>query len=95
MDLQTRKLRQSDRLSNEQKQALKGKERSLPNKLEPGQWYALLVEIDGDTLKASIDGEVVGSFQSEGIAHPTKRTLRLAVPKNAVVDDLKIWRRGE
>lgn len=81
MDLQTRKLRQSNRLSSEQKQALKGKEKSFPNKLEPGRWYALLVEIDGDTLRASIDGEEIGSFQSEGIAHPTKRTLRLAGPK--------------
>ena len=58
-----------------------------------GKWYKLLVEVNGDTLKASIDDKQVGSFSSQGIAHPTKRTLRLAVPKNAVVDDLKIGKK--
>ena len=40
----------------------------------------------------SVDGKPVGSLSSPGIAHPTKRQLRLAVPRNAVVDDLRIWR---
>jgi hypothetical protein len=35
-----------------------------------------------------------GSFSSPGMAHPTKKMLRLSVPKNAVVDDVKIHRRG-
>jgi hypothetical protein len=51
------------------------------------------VNITGDTLSASIDGQLVGTFSSPGIAHPTKRTLRLAVARNAVVDDVKIWRQ--
>ncbi|MGI9244845.1 MAG: family 16 glycoside hydrolase [Verrucomicrobiales bacterium] len=92
MDLQTRQLRKAGKLSDSQKLALKKKEKSIPNKLEVGRWYELMIEVDGKTLKASIDGEEIGSFTSEGIAHPSKRLLRLAVPKNAVVDDLKIWR---
>jgi hypothetical protein len=41
----------------------------------------------------TIDGKIVGSFGSEGIAQPTKRLLRLAVPRNAVVDEVLIWRK--
>ena len=39
----------------------------------------------------SIDGQEVVSFSSAGIAHPTKRMLRLAIHRNVVVDDLKIY----
>jgi hypothetical protein len=80
-------------LSDEQKKVLLTKDTKIPNKLETGKWYDLLVEVKGDTLTATIDGKEVGSFSSEGIAHPTKRMLRLAVPKNAVVDDVKIYRK--
>jgi hypothetical protein len=76
------------------KTALESKDTKIPNKLETGKWYDLLVEIEGNKFTATIDGEEVGNFESEGIAHPTKRTLRLAVPKNAVVDDVKIYRKG-
>lgn len=93
MNLETRTARQSNALTDEQKKMLKGKETKIPHQLETGKWYGLMVVINGDTITASIDGKEVGSFTSEGIAHPTKRTLRLAVPKNAVVDDVKIYRK--
>jgi len=93
MALETRNARKAGELSAEQKTLLKDKQITFPNKLESGKWYDLLIEIEGDQLTASIDGEKIGAFISAGIAHPTKRTLRLAVPKNAVVDDVKIWRR--
>ena len=93
MDLKTRELRQAKKLTPELKKKLAAKHKNFPNQLEVGRWYSLLVEISGDTLNVSIDDREIGSFQSEGIAHPTKRTLRLAVPKSAIVDDLKIWKR--
>ena len=34
------------------------------------------------------------SFRSPGIAHPTKRMLRFSVPRNAVVDDVKIYNKS-
>ena len=80
------------KLSEEQQAALKGKEKSVSHKIATGTWHDLLVTVSGDQLSVSIDGQPVGSFSSPGIAHPTKRTLRLAVPRNAVVDDVKIWR---
>jgi hypothetical protein len=94
MDLKIRTARKAGQaLTAEQKEQLKGKDAKFSNDLEIGKWYDLLVTVNGDTIAVTIDGKEVGSFSSEGIAHPTKRTLRLAVPRNAVVDDVKIWRK--
>ena len=93
MDLKMREARQANQLTAEQKKLLKGKQKTFPNVLELGKWHDLLVQIAGDTLTVTIDGGEVGRFQSEGIAHPTKRLLRLAVPRNVYVDDVKIWRK--
>ncbi len=91
MDLKTHELRKTKKLSPELQKLLKSKKKRFPHKLETGKWYDLIVKINGDTLTVLIDGKKVGSFSSEGIAHPTKRTLRLAVARNAVVDDVKIY----
>jgi hypothetical protein len=93
MRLDIREARQAKQpLSEEQKQALAGKEKSFPAKAAIGQWHDLRVKISGDEISVTLDGQPAGSFRSPGIAHPTKRLLRLAVPRNAVVDDVKIWR---
>jgi hypothetical protein len=94
MRLDIREARQAKKpLTAEQQQAIKGKDKTFPHAVEIGKWHDLVVNIMGDTLSASIDGQLVGTFSSPGIAHPTKRTLRLAVARNAVVDDVKIWRQ--
>lgn len=93
MRLDIREARQAKKkLTAEQEAAVKGKEKTFPHPLEAGKWHDLTVKISGDTLAASLDGQPVGSFSSPGIAHPTKRLLRLAVPHNAVVDDVRIYR---
>jgi hypothetical protein len=93
MDLKMREARQANQLTAEQKNLLKEKQKTFPNALEPGTWHDLLVQVAGETLTVTLDGKEVGSFESEGIAHPTKRLLRLAVPRNVYVDDVKIWRK--
>ncbi len=93
MDLKTREARMANTLTEEQKEVLKTKQVIFPRENEVGKWYDLLVEISGQECTVSIDGEVVGSFKSEGFGHPTKRMLRLSVPRDAVVDDVKIWRK--
>ena len=94
MRLDIREARQAkQKLTDEQQQALKGKEKSVPHPLEIGKWHDLTVKIAGNEMSVTIDGQAVGSFQSPGMAHPTKRTLRLSVPRNAIVDDVKIWRK--
>jgi len=93
MDLKTREARKAKKETPEMKTRIKACEKKFVNKLETGKWYDLLAVVSRDTLTVSIDGKEIGSFSSEGITHPTKRLLRLAVPKNAVVDDVKIWRK--
>jgi hypothetical protein len=81
-------------LNEEQKQALVGKVKTVPHTTEVRKWHELQVKIAGDEISLAIDGKEVGSFRSTGIAHPTKRMLRLSVPRNVVVDDVKIYRKG-
>ena len=84
-------LKKAKKLTPEIQKELKTKSKQFPGKLATGKWYDLTVRIVDDTLSVSIDGKQLASLSSEGIAHPTKRTLRLAVPRNAVVDDVKIY----
>lgn len=81
-------------LTAEQKKEIAAKTKRFPRKTSIGEWHTLLVTVAGDTVTASVDGEVVGSFSSEGFAHPGKRMLRLSVPHKAVVDDVKIWAKS-
>ncbi len=93
MRLDIREARQAKQpLSDEQQAALVGKNRTTPHRLTAGQWYTVEATIQGDKLTVAIDGQPIASHTSPGIGHPTKRMLRLAVPRNAVVDDVKIWR---
>jgi len=94
MDLAIREAREAGTLTPEQKKLLASKDKKIPHVLEIGQWHELLVVVAGESLTLSIDGKEVGSFSSEGFAHPTKKTLRLSVPRNAAVDDVKIWRKS-
>ncbi|OAI51254.1 hypothetical protein AYO47_07215 [Planctomyces sp. SCGC AG-212-M04] len=92
MDLKIYEARQAKQtLTDEQKKQLAGKQKSFPLKLNPGEWYTLGVSVEGDTVRTTINGKPVGEFSSEGFAHPTKRALRLAVPKEAWVDDVKMF----
>jgi hypothetical protein len=81
-------------LTDEQKKAVAGKSKTVPRATEVGKWHDLQVKMEGDEISVSVDGKTVGSFRSPGIAHPTKRMLRLSVPHNAVVDDVKIYRKN-
>lgn len=94
MDLQIRAANQAGTLSPEEKARLqKEKRAAFPNPIAKGEWHDLLVHVAGDRITAVVDGREVGSFQSEGIAHPTKRLLRLLTPGYSVVDDVRIWRK--
>lgn len=93
MRLDFREARLAKKVTDEQKKRVASKTKNIPHEVSVGEWHDLLVEISGDTATVSIDGEKVGDFTSEGFAHPTKRMLRLAVPRNAVVDDVRIWRK--
>lgn len=94
MRLTIRKARSGGTLSADQKNALLSKSRSFPAKLAAGQWHNLFAHIDGETVRVELDGKLVGSFDSEGFAHAKKAMIRLLVPGEATVDDLRVWRRA-
>ena len=93
LDIQTAR-QAKQKLTADQQQVLVGKEKKIPATLAVGEWHDLLVKISGDELAVTVDGQLMGTLKSPGIAHPTKRMLRLAVPRNADVDDVKIWRKS-
>ena len=94
MNMEFYEAKKAKTLTKEQQKLINSMKTSYPVKLDAVKWYTLLVTIKGDTVSASIDGKEVASATSEGFAHPTKRMLRLSVPKSAVVDDVKIWSKA-
>jgi len=70
---------------------LRSKAKNFPIDLTAGEWHTLLVVIDGDVMRATVDKKPIGEFKSPGIGHPTKRMITLAVNKSAWVDDVKVW----
>lgn len=92
MDLKIREKRQAKQVSDELQAMLDTKVKKVKHDTEPGEWASLEVRIEGDTMTVKLNDEVVGNFSSEGIGHPTKRTLRLSVPKQVYIDDLEIVR---
>lgn len=91
MKKEMREASKNKTLTKEQKKLILSKKKTIPNDVAPGKWHDLEITIVGGTMTVSIDGKETGSFTSEGIAHPTKRTLRVGVPKKAIIDDLKIY----
>lgn len=91
MDLKIRQARKAGRVTPEIRQLLATKKKVVPLKLQTGKWYSLAVAVSGRIVRVQLDGKPVATFSSDGFAHPTKRMLRLAVRRNAVVDDLKIY----
>jgi hypothetical protein len=70
---------------------LKTKTKTFKLDLKSEDWHMLRVTVQGDKMTVFVDGQEAGSFASEGIAHPTKRMITLAVNKSAKVDDVKVW----
>lgn len=93
MDLTIRNARAKGTLTKKQEAMVASKSISFPHTLETNRWHTVRATVIDDELICSINGNAVGSFKSEGFAHPTKGLLRLLVPYNAHVDDVKIWRK--
>lgn len=91
MDLKIRERREKEGNSPELAKLLKDKSKGFPLSLEADKWYEMLIVVEGDTMRFTLDGKAIGQFSSEGIAHPTKRMITLAVNKKAQVDDVHVW----
>lgn len=94
MDLKVRNARNAGTMDPEELKRLQEKTlRTFPHSLAKGEWHLLQVHVEGDKLTAVVNGEEVGSFRSEGFAHPTKRMVRLLTRGHSVVDDMRVWRK--
>jgi hypothetical protein len=91
MKLEHREARKSGTLTPELKEEIDGKSKKFDLDLAADEWHRLEVRIEGETMTVMLNGEAAGQFTSPGIAHPTKRRLRLAVNREAWVDDIEIW----
>lgn len=60
--------------------------------LESEKWHTLRIEIAGDEMRVSLNGEAVGFLKSPGISHPTKESLHFTVTGDSMLfDEVKIW----
>ena len=84
---------QNKTLTADDRKLIKTKEKAFPIKLTADTWNDLKVGIQDDTMTVSINGKEVGQFASAGIDHDTKSRVRLAVAKDAWVDDIKVERK--
>ena len=84
--------RKKDKRSTQaDRKLVKEKEKVVPLKLKADKWHDLEIRIVDNTMTVVIDGKTAGSMTSEGIGHPTKRRIRLAVNREARVDDIEIF----
>jgi len=44
-----------------------------------GQWHAVKMEVIDDEMRVTVDGKFLGSFNSPGFAHPTKKSFHFSV----------------
>jgi hypothetical protein len=85
-------MRQDPARKAEGDKLLAGRTQSFPQKIEASRWYQLRIEMVGDEMRVSLDGKLVGSLKSPGIAHPTKSRFHFTVNgKDALFDDVRIW----
>ena len=90
MNNEIRERREKGDKSPELAALLKTKSKSFKLDLKPNEWHTLNIKIVGDQMTVRIDDQETGSFSSEGIAHPTKRMITLAVNQSADVDEVKV-----
>lgn len=90
MDNKIRERREAGDKSPELAALLKTKTKSFKLNLKPEDWHTMHITVAGNTMSVKVDGQDGGSFSSEGIAHPTKRMITLAVNKSAMVDDVRV-----
>jgi len=79
-----KKRRAKEKLTKAEQAILKRTQATFPVKLEEGKWYTVNVRIKGDLMQAFIDGKLVGSLRSEGIAHQTKDKIGIVTPKQSI-----------
>ena len=59
---------------------------------DPKIWHAVRIEIIGDRMRVTMDGNEISELKSPGIAHETKSSFHFTVNGPGVLfDDVQIW----
>ncbi|MEQ9066943.1 MAG: DUF1080 domain-containing protein [Gimesia chilikensis] len=86
-----KKRQNKEKLTEAEQETLERSQAVFPVKLKKGEWYTVTVRIKGDQMQAFIDGKLIGSLRSPGIAHPTKDMIGLVTPKQSIhYDNVKV-----
>ncbi|MFI4850147.1 MAG: family 16 glycoside hydrolase [Gimesia chilikensis] len=86
-----KKRQNKEKLTEAEQDILKRSQAVFPVKLKKGEWYTVTVRIKGDQMQAFIDGKLIGSLRSPGIAHPTKDMIGLVTPRQSIhYDNVKV-----
>lgn len=67
------------------------KERQFPW-VADSEWHTLVLVTEGDEMRITLDGTLLGSHRSEGFAHPVKRWSSLLMNPTAWIDEVEVWR---
>lgn len=90
-DIYERKKATPPTLTAEDKANLAKWTKSVPTKVSLKEWHTLVVRTANDTVETSIDGKVISSFQSPGVAHDHKTVVSLTTNRVDVqYDDFSI-----
>jgi len=89
------KMRDPNTPPEERKQvqaAMKAKAASFRVNLDLTKWHQARVEVMGDEMLLTLDGNPVGYLKSEGVAHPTKNAVGFTIGGQSVqLDNVKVW----
>lgn len=55
-------------------------------------WHTLVLVTEGDEMRVTLDGKLLGSHRSEGFSHPVKRWFSLLMNPTAWIDDVDVWK---
>ncbi len=56
------------------------------------EWHTLVLVTEGDEMRVTLDGKLLGSHRSEGFAHPVKRWFSLLMNPSAWIDEVEVWK---
>ena len=92
------KMRRSDDPAEKAKagKLLKGRTAICKVPVETKRWHSMRIEIVGDEMRVSLNGEAIGFLKSPGIAHPTKGSMHFTVNGDSMLfDNVRIWAAKE
>lgn len=85
-------MRRDPETKAEAEKLLEGRGSVVKMRVEQERWYSVKIELIGDEMRLSLDGDPIGYLKSPGLAHETKTSFHFTVNgDHALFDDVKIW----